>query len=285
MHRRKFPLLRRMEEAKNESQQKRIERTPVSVDDLVQAKSRRGPPDLNIRNSIRGHFIAARPRLQQSQNQDHAPQEEPKVRLGRRNCRRKWILLFRLRASQMMHSSSAAKIQPKLARRLCQDSDSLRQFKQGEQSCARIAVTPFAPQMCLRRRFSEVSVRSQSQATAFCQLPTPANTPRISAPSKVRSADDLPAGTPCSSAARLHSCTFSPAAASTTCIPANCSAPICKCRGHCFLFPAGIRFSPGTAAPFPSQRNTGAAERPRRKDAARPRSDNSAQEIRTARPS
>src|SRR5437879_4842285 len=121
MRSRKLPLHRRMEVPKDETQHKRIERTPVGVDNLVQTTSRRGPGDFDIGNTIGGYVIAVRPRAQQSQNQDHAPKENSRLGLGRRACRRKWIPLFCLRAMQMMHASSAAETRPKLARRLCQD--------------------------------------------------------------------------------------------------------------------------------------------------------------------
>src|SRR6202158_1401951 len=124
MRSRKFPLHRRMEVPKYETQEKRIQRTPISVDNLVQARACCSPGDFNIRNTVGSHVIAVRQNMQQPQNQDHAPEEDSNAGLGRRACRRKWILLFRLRASQIMHSSSAAKISPKLARRLCQDSRS-----------------------------------------------------------------------------------------------------------------------------------------------------------------
>src|SRR5882672_154341 len=107
---RKLPLHRRMEVPEDETKHKRIERTPVGVDNLVQTTSRHGPGDFDVGNAIGGYVIAVRPHAQQSQSQNHAPKENSRLRLGRRACRRKWIPLFCLRASQMMHSSSAAKI-------------------------------------------------------------------------------------------------------------------------------------------------------------------------------
>ncbi len=110
MRSRKFPLHRRMKVPEDETQQKRIKRTPVAIDKLVQSRTHRGPGDLDIRNAVGGHVIAVRPYVQQPQNERHAPKEDSNARLGRRGCRRKWILLFRLRVSQMMHSSSATTI-------------------------------------------------------------------------------------------------------------------------------------------------------------------------------
>src|SRR5947208_15561776 len=110
MRSRKFPLHRRMKLPKNETQKKRIERTPVGVDNLLQTRASRGPGDFDIRNAVGGHIIAVRPHVSQSENQGHAPEEDSRVGLGRRSCRRKWVLLCRLRAMQMMHSPSAARI-------------------------------------------------------------------------------------------------------------------------------------------------------------------------------
>ncbi len=55
-----------MEEAKNETQQKRIERTPVGVDELVQTSARRSPADFDVRNAVGRDVIAPRPYIQQS---------------------------------------------------------------------------------------------------------------------------------------------------------------------------------------------------------------------------
>src|SRR5258708_292797 len=110
MRRRKFPLRRRMKVPKDKTQEKRIERAPVSIDNLIQPASRRGPADFDIRNAVRRHVIAVRPHAQQPQNHDNAPEENSRTRFRRRADPKICIHLFHLCASQLMHSSSAAKV-------------------------------------------------------------------------------------------------------------------------------------------------------------------------------
>jgi hypothetical protein len=56
-----------MEAAKDEAQQKRIERTPVSIDELVQTAAHRGPADFDVRNAVRRDVIAPRPDVEKPQ--------------------------------------------------------------------------------------------------------------------------------------------------------------------------------------------------------------------------
>jgi hypothetical protein len=111
MRSRKVQLDWRMEKAKDETQEKRIERTPVSIDNLVQAETSCAPGNFDIRNAVRIHIITVRPHTQHSQRQDKAPKKDSQVGFGRRNFGGEAFLAFRLRALQMMHSSSAEKIQ------------------------------------------------------------------------------------------------------------------------------------------------------------------------------
>src|SRR6266567_2717904 len=109
MRSRKIPLDRRMEKTKDETQEKRIERTPIGIDSLVQTEASGAPGNFDIRNAVWGHLIAVRPHPQESQSQGHAPKKDSQVVGGRRNCGSGSFLAFRLRAVQKLHSSSAEK--------------------------------------------------------------------------------------------------------------------------------------------------------------------------------
>ncbi len=117
----KFPLHRRMGDSKDEAEKKGIQRTPVAIDNLVQAEANRAPGDFDIRNAVGSHVVAVRPHSQRRQDEGHTPKKDSRTTLGLRISRRKAILLILWRTSQKLHSSSAEKIQSQPPRRLCQD--------------------------------------------------------------------------------------------------------------------------------------------------------------------